>query len=303
MKIPKLTAKFVLVSLLTFALTFVLGVWLTRMGTTRTSCPRLSMWQVLLSFENQNLQGLDTEPRRQVEAAVQGHLGKLYDYTLDPYQAAIFRSMLNTKGEKRYVLIEKAPLVHIPGNSSLRAYIFDTAGGLLNVQEFSAGNRRSLTGMRIRKNGLINDEALIVDTEYCIGGGHPSSQYYALIGERMELIYLEQDGQLDRNDYQSSNLTIGPKIVRSVDEWEKVLSSSNDAEVLSALVWLGGVHWTDIPSPYDDKVEAEKAHALRSRAGVRKRLRELSQFENPWIASAAKSAHSGSHGQSLYNRG
>ena len=276
MKIPKLTAKFVLVGLLTFALTFALGVWLTRLGTTRVSCPRLSMWQVLLSFENQNLQGLDTEPRRQVEAAVQGHLGKLYDYTLDPYQAAIFRSMLNTKGEKRYVLIEKAPLVHIPGNSSLRAYIFDPAGVLLNVQEFSAGNRMSLTGMRIRKNGLVNDEALIIDTAYCIGGGHPSSQYYALVGERMELIYLEQDGQLDHNSYNSSTASIGPLILRSSDEWEKLLNSSNTAEVLSALVWLNGNHAEDVPSPSE-------------RAPVHKRLRELSQSENPWIASAAKS--------------
>jgi hypothetical protein len=289
MKIAKRTSILLFVGLLTFALTFVLGVWLTRLGTTRISCPRLSMWQVLLSFENQNLLGLDAESRRQVEAAIQGHLGKLYEYKVTRFEPALFRSMLNTNGEKRYVLIEKAPLVFIPGNSSLRAHVFDTAGVLLSAQEFNAGYRMALTGMRIRKNGLINDEALIVDTAYCIGGDHPSSQYYALVGERMELIHLEQDGQLDRNDYMSSHMTIGPRIVRSVDEWEKVLSSSNSAEILSALVWLGGSHWTDIPSPYDDKVEAEKAHALRSRGGVRKRLRELSQSDNPWIKTAAQS--------------
>ncbi len=289
MKIAKRTSIFLFVGVLTFALTFVLGVWLTRLGTTRISCPRLSMWQVLLSFENQNLLGLDNDSKRQVEAAVQGHLGKLYEYKTTRFEPVVFRSMLNTKGEKRYVFIEVAPLNMVPGNSSLRVHVFDTAGGLLGVQEFNAGHRRSLTGMRIRKNGLINEEALIANTEYCIGGGHPSSQYYALVGERMELIHLEQDGELDRNDYMSSHMTIGPRVVRSVDEWEKVLSSANSAEILSALVWLGGSHWTDIPSPYDDKVEAEKAHALRSRGGVRKRLGELSQSDNPWIKTAAQS--------------
>ena len=49
--------------------------------------------------------------------------------------------MSNNEGEKRYVLVELAPMAIIPGNSSLRVHVFDTAGLLLNVQEFNAGYR------------------------------------------------------------------------------------------------------------------------------------------------------------------
>ena len=86
-----------------------------------------------------------------------------------------------------------------------------------------------------------------------------------VVGNRISLAYLEEDGQFERNNYQDSNMTIGPSIRgRSADDWEKALRSTDTAEVMSALIWLGGLHWSGQPAPYDeDKSESEEVSSLR----------------------------------------
>ena len=193
MKISKRTLIFAFVGLLTFALTFATGVLVTRLTTFQSSCIRVSPWQVLLSFENQDLQGLDEEQKRKVEAAVQAITGKRNENILSRFEPALFRLMSNTEGAKRYVLVEEAPLVVIPGHTTLRVHVFDEAGRLLNVQEFNAGNRTSVTSMRIRKTHLTNYQFLIIEAEYWLVG-HPFAQYYALKGDRMEFVHLSKYG-------------------------------------------------------------------------------------------------------------
>ena len=224
MRIPTRLPVFLLVSVLTFGL----GVWFTRITTTRTYCPRFSPWEMLLKYENQDLQGLDEESRRQIEVAVEAVTGKRNEHQFGRFSPQLFRLMSNTKGEQRYVLVELAPLEFIPGNCTLRVHVFDTAGRLLSVQEFSNGHRTSVTSMRIRHTGLTTHPLLIVDAQYCLGG-HPSTQFYALTEKGMALVYLEQDGRINRTSYPSSNMTIGPEINRSIDEWENALASSDDA--------------------------------------------------------------------------
>lgn len=265
MRIAKRLPLFLCASVLTFAL----GVGFTRFTTTKTYCPRFSPWEVLLKFENQDLQGLGEESRRQVEAAVKAITGKSYENTAGEFKPALFRSMSNTNHEQRYVLVELAQLFMIPG--SLRVHVFDAAGHLLNLQEFNVGQRMTVRSMRIRKTDLINQQTLIVDSQYCLGG-HPSQQFYALVGNGLVLIYLEQDGKLDNNNYRDWHMTIGPKIERSVIEWGNYLSSTDDAEVLSALVWFNG------------------NRPLMSRNRPYRQLHDLTRSKNLWIKTAAESA-------------
>ena len=59
-------------------------------------------------------------------------------------------------------------------------------------------------------------QLLIVDVEY-VFGGNTSTQYYALAGDDMSLIYLEQYGRpVDTTITTISHMTIGPQDERSV---------------------------------------------------------------------------------------
>jgi hypothetical protein len=285
MKIARRTSIFIFVGLLTF----FLGVWLTRLGTYRSYCPRPSAWQILLTFENQDLQALDEHSKRAVKLAIQAHLGKPYEDIAVGFQPALFRSMLNTKGEKRYVFVEEAPMVIVPGNTTLRVHVFDLTGRLLNAQEFNAGYRQLVKSMQVRENVFLETHGLVVNTGY-VFTQHESHSFYVLIDNELTLVYLELDGSFYPNNYQSPHMTVGPISPRSVDEWEKALTSGDNAEMLSALVWFGGRHWEDEPPPYDqDKLESEKLLLLRSREVVRNRIEELSKSENLWIKTAAQS--------------
>ena len=278
MRITLRLAGFVLASLATF---FV-GVFLTRARVQLYREP--SAWQVLLSFENQDLQGLDQESSEVLQKAVTTVTG----HGSENFLPRIFRTITNTSGQKRYILVEEAPLRMIPGSSSLRVHVFDLAGRLLNEQEFNAGYRISLSSIQIRRIEAINSEVLIAQG-LSVFGGHFLSQYYVLSKNQIVLVYLETDGLFEQNNYQNRHVTIGPQLQRSVEDWEKALHSDDEAEVLTALLWLGGYHWDGLPAPYDeDKGESEKVSILSSREPIRKRLFELSQSKNFWIQAAAQ---------------
>lgn len=247
-----------------------------------------SAWQVLLSFENQDLEGLDEKSSEVLQKAVTAVTGHVRENQLSAFAPRIFRTISNTSDEQRYILVEESPLVMIPDDSWLRVHIFDTEGRLLNEQKFNAGYRVVLNSIQVRGIELLSSQALVVQGENVLGG-HSLRQYYVLSGNQIVLVYLEMDGMHQSNNYNHSNLTVGPQLQRSVDEWEKALHSANDAEVLTALLWLGGYHWDGQPAPYDkDKGEAEKVSILSSREQVRKRLFELSQSKNLWIKAATQ---------------
>jgi hypothetical protein len=274
MRISKRNPIFILAAVLTFAL----GVFVTPVKQPKglvlenVLVLRQSPWKLLRTFENQDLLGLDEHSTRLVEGAVEALTGRRYanEPSFERFQPALFRAMLSNEGEKRYVLVELAQITIIPGNSYLRVHIFDSAGYLLNTQKFNAGYRTSVGPMRIRNSDMLQHPVLMVDTSYCLGG-HPGTQFYALNGDRIVLVYLEQDNRVDHNSYPSSHFTIGPQNERSIREWEDALDSTEDVEVLSALVWFNG------------NLE------FRTRDRVSERLEELKNSENYFIKRAAES--------------
>lgn len=286
MTIKRRAVVFALVGLLTFAM----SVWLMPLAPRVFSLQSQRSWEVLLSFENQDLEGLSEESLREVAVAVRAVTGQPEVADSQHFVPALFRRISNTAGEKQYILVEHGPLEFIPGESRMRVHLFDAKGRILSSDNFSAGWRTVLNGFRIRRPSGLNSDALIVDTDYCFGGS-PGQQYYAVVGNQLMLVYLEQAGRFESNAYSYRNLTIGPLVSSSADDWEKALGSAHEAEVLSALVWLGGDHWNGQPPPYnEDEAEAKKASSLRSRDAVRQRLTALSESDNWWIKAAAKSA-------------
>ena len=285
MRIIKKLAVFSLASLITFGL----GVTVNRLGSAVTRYfSEPSAWQVLLSFENQDLAGLDEQSVRVVQRAIDAATATV-DTNL-PFLPRIFRKIANTKGESRYILVEESPLRIIPGSATIRVHIFDTAGRVLSKAEFKTGNRRAVLGIKIRKNEVLGAEALILDLGSWLAG-HPFHQYYMVVGNELRLVYLDADGQVAHNCYEGPNLTIGPRLNLSADDWERALQSSDTGEVLSALTWLAGSHWNGQEAPYDeDRADAEKVTDLRARESVRRRLAELTNSTNFLIKSTAEAA-------------
>lgn len=244
-----------------------------------------SPWQVLLHFENQDLEGLDEQSSKAVRGAIQQLTGKVDKSQSDLFFPQLFRTITNTSGEKRYILVEEQPMVIIPGETKLRVHIFDTAGQLLDAEEFSAGWRVCLTSLHVRQVPMLDGEALVANG-VIVFGGQEIYQAYSLIGNQITLVVLASGAVIDNNNYQSGE--IGPKIRRSVDEWERLLMSGNKAEVRAALMWLGGNH-RPVEGSEENPGEAHEVELLRSRETVRRRLAELSR-EDGWIRTMAESA-------------
>lgn len=268
-------------------LTFALGAKLAELGH-RFHRPQPTAWQTLLSFENQDLGNLKPDEARILQNAIDVITVPKESHAW-PYEPRLFRTISNANGETRFMLVEEQPLIEIPGESRLRVHIFDMSGHLLSHADFSAGWRTVLTAMNIQKNYFFNHDTLAVYGEYCFGGS-PSIQRYVLVGNSIILAYLETNGKLDRNDYLNTNLTVGPLLPqRTADDWEAALNSADVAEVTSALIWLGGLHWNGQAPPYDeDKLEAQKVSTLLARHSVQKRLNDLIKSNNPWVYATAK---------------
>jgi hypothetical protein len=286
MRITKKLAVFSLASLITFGL----GLAVQRLGSAAVRYfSEPSAWQVLLSFENQDLEGLDEQSTRVVHHAIEMATGQLDPTQHLPFEPRLFRKVSNSTGEPRYILVEELPMSEIPGAATIRVHIFDTAGKVLSSTEFDTGNRLSIQSIQIRKRDYwLNSEVLVISLEYCFGGS-PSHQFYTVVGNELRLVYLGDGFLVESNNYQDPRLTIGPRLTLSADEWEADLQSHDDARVLSALVWLRGGHWNGEEAPYDkDRSDAEKVTDLRGRESVRRRLADLTNSTNYFVQHTAE---------------
>ena len=125
----------------------------------------------------------------------------------------------------------------IPGNCSLRIFIFSSEGQLLNSIIFPSGYRIELKNIKVVSKPEIGRKVIEVESEPVINGRDITKQYYALIGDKILPIRLEDSrGEIVQNDYTSSDHTIGLTLIgRSAEQWKQSLESKDIAEILAAL--------------------------------------------------------------------
>jgi len=167
-------------------------------------------WQVLLSFQNQDLNKLPDEQKHALQTAIDRIIGPPNPNEF-PFSPRLFQVITNTTGQTRYVLVREQPLLSIPGDPRVRIHVFDNFGRLLTGDEFSGGWRTFVTAVSVAKNDLLRQDALIVDGRYWTGK-HTSRQYYVLVNDRMVPAYFDHDGKLQRADYLFGNSSIAPSI-------------------------------------------------------------------------------------------
>ena len=297
--------------LLMALLTFILGVSIAALGYLRPTLPgaperpvsrqslespstNLQAWQVLLSFEGRDLRNLDRESADRLRRAIEALLGNRSAGEHSILSPRLVSKLSNGQGQIRYALIEEYPLLTIPGRSRIYAHVFDGEGGLLSSSDFNGGHRIFLTGMEVTYSPEIGREILVVNSQPAINGADIARQYYALVGEQILLIRLEDSGgRLVRNTYSAPGHTIGVTLTgRSAEEWVSALKSSDVAEVLATLTWLSGTHLNPRkPEPdysHEEMREARLADKVRSREAVRTVLDTLTQSGNAWVRSGAE---------------
>lgn len=250
------------------------------------------VWSVLVSWENRDLKQIDGPEEAQLRMAIDTLRGATDNPFLEP---RLFSRVSTSMSEQRYVLIEEQPLVYIPGESRLRVSVFDPEGQLLDSSEFGAGWRIMLFGIRfiqVKEAG----EVLEVKSSPSINGADVSTQYYAVVGDKMRLIRLEDSKKrLVQNNYRSPNHTIGfTEIGRSMPDWQQALFTKDEAAVLATLTWLGGLHLkVDEPTPghlHENLSEASLVEAVRELTAVKKAVNAMKDTPNAWVREAARLA-------------
>jgi hypothetical protein len=188
------------------------------------------------------------------------------------------------------------PVWAIPDQCHLRAQIFGRKGNILFEEDFPGGWRIDVISGQVSPCTEAGCGLVELHCERFINGVPVARQYYRMLKNKLVLVRLEDNrGACIENNFVYPNHTIGPPIpVRDPADWEASLSSSDPAELLWALVWIGGQHATASELNSGLLHEGAKAAAhwqeVRIRKGVLRRLSELSAAPNVWVAEAAKTA-------------
>ena len=188
-------------------ITFLLGMFAVKFVRHQ---PQESPWQVLLTFQDRDLNQLSESQGHILQRSIDAILGP-QDPNERPFFPRVFRTMSNTSGETRYILVREQPLMEIPGEPRIRTYVFDSTGKLLTRDEFSGGWRTHVTGVHVASNILLHQDALVVDGKYWTGA-HSTHHYYVLVGDRVVPAYFDRDGELKRDEYLWTNASIAPSI-------------------------------------------------------------------------------------------
>ena len=264
---------------------------------TRSEVP--AVWAILLANQNRDLREIDGPQKAQLQSAIETLRGVTENENLfqSPFlRPRLFSQVSSYMGEQRYVLIEEAPLVMIPGDSRLQVSLFDLDGKLLASSDFGAGWRIALRGIQFIQVKDIAKDILEVESSAFINGADVAKQYYALVGDKMRLIRLEDStGRLRHNIYGSPNHTIGfTEVGRSAEDWQRALITKDETEVLATLTWLGGSHLNierGVPEyTHEDLSEARLVEEVRARPAVKKAVNAMKDHPHKWIREAARLA-------------
>jgi hypothetical protein len=167
---------------------------------------RYYRWHVLLSYENRDLRNMSEQSAQNLTLTVNA-IVNTSDFHFFP---RAFRTMTNTTGQSRHVLVLEQPAGNVPGESRIRAYVFDGYGKLLTNTEFSGGWRADVARVDVSKDELLNQDALAIDSHYW--GGPSEQQYFVLDHDSIVPAYTRTEGKLTRERYLQTNLTIAPSI-------------------------------------------------------------------------------------------
>lgn len=205
----------------------------------------------------------------------------------------------NRNGLTRFVILLGEGEIMVPGGSSACILLLD--GGLQRINNwcFQTGWRITLDSASFEFSGDLGSDIIVLHMVRFINGRNVAKEYFAISGDRFRFVRMENDkGEAVQNEYVYPNFEIG--IVpagKTEGEWIEMLQSPEKANILSALVFLGGRHITEAqrrfaPEPAESKY-ASLFQQLIGNAKIRELISGLSNSEDEWIREAALLASRG----------
>ncbi len=202
-------------------------------------------------------------------------------------------------GRTRYVVVLGEDLFIIPGECTARILLLDASGGRINGWSFQAGWRLFLTDASFEPSANVAGDLVVLRTERAINGRDIAKEYFAIGDDRLRLVRLENSkGEAVQNEYVFPNYELGiAPDAKSPDQFVALLESSDKADVLSALVFLGGQHLDDarrmsLPEPHESKYAALFQEAIGD-PRIQASILRLTMSDNEWIRQAARLAARG----------
>ncbi len=201
--------------------------------------------------------------------------------------------------EARYIVLLGERESGIPGGSSACIKLFDATGARVKSWSFQTGWRMNLSSASLESSAGFDGDLIVIHIQRLINGRNIAREYFALSHDSLRFVRMEDDnGRAVQNEYVYPNFEIGgiPE-ANGVDEWLKLLESSDRADVLSALMFLGGRHLAEperrlLPDPKESKY-AGLFQQLIGDPRIRADVERLRQSDNQWVREAAELAARG----------
>jgi hypothetical protein len=191
------------------------------------------------------------------------------------------------------VVLLGEPLIIIPGGSSARVQLLDRSGKSIGAWSFQAGWRLDPVDASIGYSKALESNLIVLSTARVINGRDIAKEYFAVDKDRLRLVRLENSkGEGVQNEYVLPNYEIGiVPDAKNVDQFAGLLESSDKADILSALVFLGGSQADGkYATLFQQLMDSPRIHAL---------IERLTASDNEWTAQAAKLAARGPHERPL----
>ncbi|MFN7923955.1 MAG: hypothetical protein U0Q16_27890 [Bryobacteraceae bacterium] len=233
---------------------------------------------------------LSAEDQSQLSALL-GEIPK--GYMAPPAPRYVWTS--NQSGRTRYFALLAESVMVIPGGSTARVVLLDAGGRQILGRSFQTGWRMTPGRATFRYSPGLGRDLVALDMERFANGRNIAREYFAISGDDLHLIRLEDDKrEAVQNDCVYPNYEIGfAPPAKTVAEFVRMLESNDKTEVLAALVFLGGRHLTDsrrLAFGYRESVHAQTFRTVIADARIQDLIARHRRSQSQWIRQYAELA-------------
>jgi hypothetical protein len=196
-------------------------------------------------------------------------------------------------GQTRYVVLLGEREAIIPGNSYACVVLLDGQGIRMRSWSFQTGWRGTLDAASFEFSSNLRTDLIVLHTVPLINGRKITKEYFAIGHDSLRFVRMEDDqGALVQNEYVYPNFEIGiVPAANGPDQWADMLQSDDKADVLAALMFLGGRHVAEsrrkfISEPKESKYAGLFEELLAS-PRIRESIEQLTKSEDECIRQAA----------------
>jgi len=164
-----------------------------------------------------------------------------------------------------------------PGGPSVCIQLFNASLKRVASWSFLAGWRAAIDQASLLSSSPLAQD-LVVLRVVGFSVPHIVNEYFAISDKRLRLVRMENEkGELVAKDYWSNpEIAVMPE-AKTASDWLRLLASKDPADVLSALVFLSGVH----------SRPGTGAQRLLANPRIRQSILHLTKSRNEWVRQAS----------------